>query len=349
MAIGVLAVGGVLVDAAPVRASTVAVDDPAALTAATAADEARKHVLKIAKSGLPAEIRTSAWNALRSTRGDAAIADWLAPGGGHDVARKRLSDTRSRNREFCERVVRTHPVGFSPEVRSAAERALRGSDADRAAFVKTGYATAQQRDRTGRSAETEHRLLIADRHRAFVRGIAMGDPGEQVRVAAQWALRAGSTDEDVAEFFGYGWASGAALDIEAFRLRVTGAEVRRRHELSMLIARVATAEAALRSSPGAAQLRAEAEGAWQAVADHADGARKAWIAEQATATAQAEAWRSTGRVSNESADEVWKHVSAPAEARSRDWSTEQVEAGETAGFWKVMADGARDNKNRVTG
>lgn len=81
--------GGLLAGAAPAWADggtpetapgTVATPaaDPAADIAAEAAAEARARVERLAKSALPAEIRTSAWNALRSTRGDAAVTDWLA-------------------------------------------------------------------------------------------------------------------------------------------------------------------------------------------------------------------------------------------------------------------------------
>ncbi|MET9819125.1 MULTISPECIES: hypothetical protein [unclassified Streptomyces] len=350
---GVLAGGGALVQPAAAGAYTPVVAaapaDPSSQVVAAVADEARARVLRLAKSGLPAEIRTSAWNALRSTRGDAAIAEWLAPGGGYDAAKQRLRDARSRNRAFCERVVSTHPAAFSPEVRSAAERALKGTDADRAAFVKTGYAEAQQRDRVMREADAQRRLEVAEKDRAFVRAVAEGDPGEQVRVAAQWALRSGSTDADVAEFFGYGWATGAALDVEAYRLRVADGEVRRQHVLTLLVAHAVAAEEALKSSADAAKARAEAELAWRAVADHADGAQKAWLAEEEAARAQAASWQNIARLSKESADAIWEKISAPAEARQGDWASEQEEAVLTAAFWKDMEDRARDSENRVRG
>ncbi|MEU9803527.1 hypothetical protein [Streptomyces sp. NPDC051000] len=69
---------------------------------APAAQGAREEVLRIAKSRLSAEFRTSAWNALRSTLGDEAIVAWPAPGGGFDLAKERLRDTRTRKRLFCD-------------------------------------------------------------------------------------------------------------------------------------------------------------------------------------------------------------------------------------------------------
>lgn len=352
LVVAALTGGGVSVSAAPARAHAVVTAEPAgpaSALASAAADEMRVQVLRLAKSGLPAEIRTSAWNALRSTRGDVAIVEWLAPGGGYDAAKQRLRDARSRNRAFCERVVATHPVGFSPGVRSAAERALKGTDADRAAFVRTGYAEARQRDRMTREADAQHRLEVAERDRAFVRALADGGPGEQVQVAAQWALRPGSTDADVEEFFGYGWATGAVLDVEEYRLRVADAEVRRHHVLSLLIAQAVAAEEALKSSADVARARAEAERTWQAVAEHADGAQKFWLAEQEGAGVQAGNWQNIARLAKEGADSLWEKIAAPAGARQDDWAKEQTEAGLTAAFWKDMTDRARDSENRVKG
>ncbi|MFD7788475.1 hypothetical protein ACFV4Q_36115 [Streptomyces nojiriensis] len=336
----------------PARSAAAVAGDPAdqpSTIAASAAEAAREHVLRLAKSGLPAEIRASAWNALRNTRGDAAIAEWLAPGGGYDLAKQRLRDTRVRNRALCERVVATHTVGFSPEVRVAAERALKGTDTDRAGFVKTGYAEAQQRDRVAREADAQHRLEIAERDRQFVRRLAEQEPGEHVRVAAQWAVRPGATDTDIAEFLGYGWASGAALDLEAYRLRIADAEVRRHHALSGLIEVAVAAERDLATAADAARARAEAERAWRAVADNAGAARAAWLAEQETARAQAERWRDIARVSRESADALWTNITALADVRQGDWTKEQADAAEAAVFWKEVFDRALAGELRGKG
>ncbi|MFD7962135.1 hypothetical protein ACFV5J_15165 [Streptomyces zaomyceticus] len=356
--------GGLLAGAAPARADggapEAALGTPAAPPAdhasdiafdiaAEAAAEARARVERLAKSALPAEIRTSAWNALRSTRGDAAVAEWLAPGGGYDAAKQRIRDARSRNRTFCERVVRTHPVSFSPEVRAAAERALKGSDADRAAFVKTGYAAAELRDRSVREADAQHRLEIAARDRAFVLALATEAPGEHVRTAAQWALRPGSADADVTEFFGYGWANAAMLDMEAYRLNTADAEVRRHHVLSGLVDRAAAVERTVETAADKEKARADAVLAWQAVAGHADAARLAWLAQQESARVQAENWRGVTTLAEGSGGELWKHIVAPARARAAEWEQEQAQAGEAALFWQGMADRARASAARLEG
>ncbi|MGW7343117.1 hypothetical protein [Streptomyces sp. NPDC054854] len=323
--------------------------DQGSAVIASAAEAARERVQRLAKSGLPAEIRASAWNALRSTRGDAAIAEWLAPGGGYDLAKQRMRDTRVRNRAFCERVLASHTAAFSPEVRADVERVLKGTDADRAAFVKSGYAEAQQRDRAARETDSQHGLQIAERDREFVRRMADEDPGENVRVAAQWAVRPGATDADIAEFFGFGWTSGAALDLDAHRLRIADAEVRRHHTLTGLIGQAVAAERDLATAADAALVRAEAERAWRAVADHTNAARGAWLTEQETALRQVERWRGIAQESRDGADAVWRSITALADARQEDWTKEQAQAAETAASWKDMFDRAQAGELRVKG
>lgn len=323
--------------------------DPAEALKAATAESARNYVHSIATSKLPAELRVSAWNALRNSRGDEAIAEWMAPGGGYAYTKQRLKDSRVQNRSFCERVVATHTAEFSPAVRAAAQKALKGTDADRAAFVKTGYAEAQKRDRATREADAQHKLEVADGDREFVRALAGQALGEQVRAAAQWALRPGVTDADIAEFYSYGWATGGALDLEAYRLHVSDTETARRAGLSQLIAKAAAAEESIKGAADAARARAEAEAAWKAVSEHADAAQKAWLAEQAATAAQAENWRNIAKTAKESVNGLWKGITDSAEANQTSWTEEQAAAAESASFWKDMFQQARTAENRVKG
>jgi len=348
-----LTVGGPFAVAAPAWAGTAvptraAVADETLTITSSAAEAARNQVLRIAKSGLPAELRTSAWNALRSTLGDAAIEAWLAPGGGYDLAKQRLRDARTRNRLFCERVVTTHTAEFSPWVHAAAATAVGGTDADRAAFVQTGYAQAQQYDREARAADTAHQQEVADRERDFVRVLAEDDPGQEVRTAAQWALQPGATDADVAEFFGYGWATGATLDLEGYRLRVADTETRRHHALTLLIRKAVAAEEALKDAADTAQARAEAQAAWHAVTNHSEAAGQAWLAEQLAATAQAANWQSIAAAAAAAADSIWQNIAGPAQANQDHWTQERLAAAESAAYWQNMLAHAQDGENRVT-
>ncbi|MFD9377851.1 hypothetical protein ACFWBH_20290 [Streptomyces sp. NPDC059999] len=316
---------------------------------AAAVEEARRQVTSMAKTHPAAEVRTSAWNALRSSRGDEALLEWFAPGAGFDYAKQRARETRARNKAFCERVAATHTAGFSPEVRAAATRALKGSAAEQAAFVTTGYAQAQQLDRTARESGERQRLEVTAKERGFVRDRADQDVGEQVRGAARWALRPGAADTDVAEFFGYGWATGAALDLEAYRTQAADTEAVRHYTLTRLVREATDAEAAVLDAADAAKARAEAERAWEALSEHSDAARRAWLAEQAAATAQAENWRAVAALSRESAQELWKSISATAETNQKAWAGEQSRAQEVAAFWQAMHDRAQDGESRTRG
>ncbi|MEU7186291.1 ALF repeat-containing protein [Streptomyces sp. NPDC045369] len=315
---------------------------------AEAAENARKEVHHYALTHPFAEVRVSAWNALRSEDPE-AIEKWLAPDGGYDFASNRGRTLRSRNKAFIERVVRTHPKSYSPEVRAAAEKALKGTPDQQAAFVRTGYAEAQKRDRAKRDADTQHKQEVAAAEREFVRDIAENDPGQNVRTAAQWALRPGATDDDIAEFYGYGWASGATLDLEGLRSRIAEAETRRHYTLTRLIRVAVATEESVKGSADAAKARAEAEQAWRAVSEHADAAHRAWLAEQAAAETQVKNWRAIAERAKNSAADAWKNIAEPAESNRAAWDKELADAAESTAFWQNMFDRAKEGEIRVKG
>lgn len=356
----VLAGGGAVAGTAPAwaeaqggvpaaRSQTFAQDsDAAALMIAEAAEDARREVRHYALTHPFAEVRVSAWNALRSEDPE-AIAKWLAPDGGYDFASNRGRTLRARNRAYIERIIRTHPKSYSPEVRAAAEKALKGTPDQQATFVRTGYAEAQKRDRAQRDADTQHQQEVAAAEREYVRGRGERDPGEHVRTAAQWALRPGATDDDIAEFYGYGWMSGAALDLEGRRSRIADAETRRHHQLSRLIQVAVAAEEAVTGAADTAKARAEAEQAWRTVAEHADAARKAWLAEQTAAEKQAENWRAIAEQAKNSAALTWKNIAESAESNSAAWAKELADSAASTAFWQKMFDRAREGEIRVKG
>src|SRR3954447_20722665 len=111
------------------------------------------------------------------------------------------------DREWCDLVLSSITPEDSPAVYAAAQAAISGSDADRAEFVRSGYAAAQQQDDAVRQeAEAAARALV-ERDRGYVRQLAVTAPGEQVRVAASFATRPLADDRDLDEFFTYTWMS----------------------------------------------------------------------------------------------------------------------------------------------
>ncbi|MER7764224.1 hypothetical protein ABTZ17_31455, partial [Streptomyces sp. NPDC097619] len=86
-----------------------------------------------------------------------------------------------------------------------------------------------------------------------------------------------------------------------------------------------------------------------AVSAHAEAARRAWLAEQAAANAQAENWRTVGRLSRESAEELWKVIGGSADANQDAWAGELAGAEGAAAFWKQMLERAQDGEQRTRG
>ncbi|WP_229686901.1 hypothetical protein [Longimycelium tulufanense] len=349
VAVGLLASTGVTIGtesawAAPTSPATSA---PAEHTGIELAAANRALVRRWAGSHPFSNVRVAAWLALRNDRGDEAIAKFLAPGGGYDYARKRAATTRERNLAFCRRVLATHTPEFSPEVHAEAQRALNGTDTDRANFAASGYEAAKALDRAHREASQTAKQTIAEVDREFVRQHAAHDPGAQVRAAASWALRPGATDADIREFYGFGWATGASLDLEGYRIASADAEAVRRATLSRLVAAAEAAERALESAADAASARAEAQRAWQAVSEHAAHAQTAWLREQESAAAQAANWKSVAQAAQEAASGSWKTMAGNAETNHQAWFAEQTTAGEQAEMWTRILERAHLSEYRV--
>ncbi len=188
---------------------------------------------------------------------------------------------------------------------------------------------------------------MAARERDFVAALAATDPGGEVRTAAQWALRPGATDADVAEFFGYGWATGATLDLEGHRLRIADGETRRHHALTLLLRKALAAEEALKGAADAAKARAEAEAAWRSVADQAGAAYRTWADEQTAAAAQAAHWAAVAAAAAEGADGIWKNIAGPAGANQQSWTQEGASAAGSAAYWQDMLKRAEESEERV--
>jgi hypothetical protein len=207
-------------------------------------------------------VRVAAWQALRSDEGEPALRVFVVSG--FAEARQRASQNNARYRDFAQRVANTYSAAFSPRVNAAANRALRGTDTDREYFARTGFAEAKALDDAAREVDEQHKQQILDADRAFVRLLAEADPGEQVRLAAQYALRNGGTDGDLRAFFASEWMAAAAVDLEIWRMRTQEAGVRFYALIPQLIANAQDAEREALAASGAAaeQARAVAARAW---------------------------------------------------------------------------------------
>jgi hypothetical protein len=323
------------VGAVPATADTViTATDPAQQAAA---DRAR--VKRLAKRDPRPEVQTAAWNALVSSRGDEAVAEFLATG--LDKAKTRAADNARRNTDVIQRTIKTSLPGSA--VRVTAERALLGSDTEEDEYVRTGFAKAQEADRLTDNKYQEQIAQQAQADRDYVADLALNDPGPQVRAAAARAVSQGD-ETAVGLFFKYYWASAAKLDDESFRKATADQDALWRSGIRRLTEAALAAEQAERDLTGALadKARADAIAAWRSAADAADRSSLSWIAERDKAAAQAESWRTVAEHARAaSTGQDWASVIVRGDAGRASWADEASWAVAQANEWKVVAERAR--------
>jgi hypothetical protein len=321
-------------NAAVIAETAVSVTDPAAQAAA---DRERVHRLALHDPRL--DVQVSAWNALLSSRGDAAITEFLATG--LDAAKVRAAERARRNLEFIQRTNRFSLPGSAVRITSA--RALLGSDNQQDEYVQTGLAKAQEADRLTNNQYQETLAKLAAQDREYVADLAAHDPGPQVRHAAELALAKGD-DEAIDLFFKYYWDSGARLDDEAFRRYTADQDAVWHSDVQRLIDAALAAEKQERESSGelARKARADAIAAWRAVDAQARQSSVDWTAEQAKASQQADAWAAVAdHARTASSEQDWAAVLSRGNAGRTSWADEAAWALAQANSWKATADQAR--------
>ncbi|SDW78549.1 Short repeat-containing protein of unknown function [Amycolatopsis xylanica] len=270
---------------------------------------------------------------------------------GFAKARQRANEFNARNRDFAQRVYDTYSAAYSPLVHATAGNVLKGSSADWDWFVRTGFAEAKAQDNAAREADEQHKQQIAQADRDFVRLLSTADPGEQVRQAAEYALRNGGLDADIREFFASGWMAAAGLDVELFRLRTQDAGMYLHATISQLIIDAQEAEkVALESSGEAAvKARAVAAGAWADTKQKADAATKSWDDERKLCLEQARYWQTVLERAGTQADPVWQSIGAAADKQRGTWTTESAFAEGQAQHWGGVSTDAQAGYDRMTG
>jgi hypothetical protein len=314
--------------------TSVAVTDPAALAAA-----ARERVHRLALHDPRPDVQTSAWNALLSSRGDEAIAEFLATG--LAAARARAEERARRNTEFIERTNKYSLPGSAVRITSA--RALSASDNEKDEYVRVGLAKAQQLDKETDNQYQEKLVKMAAQDRDYVSDLAANDPGVQVRAAANRALSQGD-DEAIDLFFKYYWASAARLDDEAFRRYTADQDARWHSDVQRLIDAAEAAEKAEREASGelARKSRADAISAWRQAGTLAGQSSVDWSVEQAEAARQADAWAAIAdHARTASSEQDWADVLARGDTGRTSWADEAAWALSQANSWKAIADQAR--------
>jgi ElaB/YqjD/DUF883 family membrane-anchored ribosome-binding protein len=296
-------------------------------------------------------VRIGAQSALISSAGERAIAEFLATGFDEAVGLCRLR--RDRDLEFIQWVYDTTTAESSPEVHAIAERLLAAGvpDSERDAFVRSGYEAAQERDRKHSEVVAERKRALAQRDRDFVRQLSTSDPGEQVRLSASYAVREGATDDDVVEFFAYGWNFGAQLDLAVFREKRAAENTRWLADVQRLVADAEKAEKSAAASSGEAKDRARAEVAaawsWSRAAVQASSARSSWLDAQHYAASQADNWHMVLVTATANGGSNWTSIVEPARDSETTWQTERDTAGQQATYWDGLLRQAREGEARM--
>jgi hypothetical protein len=319
---------------AAIAETAVSVTDPAAQAAAD-----RERVHRLALHDPRPDVQVSAWNALLSSQGDSAIAEFLATG--LDAAKARAAERARRNREFIQRTNTFSLPGSAVRITSA--RALSASDNEQDEYVRVGLAKAQQADKDNNSQYQEKLVKMAKEDRDYVADLAANDPGVQVRAAANRALSQGD-DEAIDLFFKYYWGSAARLDDEAFRRYTADQDAIWQSDVKRLVDEARAAEQAERAASGelAAKYRADAISAWRQAETLSGQSSVDWAAEQAKASQQADAWAAVAdHARTASSEQDWSDVLAKGNAGRTSWADEAAWALAQANSWQALADQAR--------
>jgi hypothetical protein len=294
-------------------------------------------------------VRIAAQSALISSVPDQAIAEFIATGFDEAVALCR--ERQERDLEFIRWVYETTTSESSPTVHAEAERLLSSGvpDSERETFVQTGYEAAQARDKQLRDMAGEQKRALAQQNREFVRRLSVSDPGEQVRLSASYAVRDGATDDDVVEFFAYGWAFGARLDVEVFRERRATDNTRWRADAQRLVADAEADEKVVAEASDAAKdkVRAAAVQGWRHVGEQAAVAGSAWRQAQGDAAGQVSNWRAVGETARSATGSAWVPIVDLARDSESSWVAEHDMAVQQAAYWDGVGRQARDGEARV--
>ncbi|WP_406640254.1 hypothetical protein [Amycolatopsis sp. WGS_07] len=305
-------------------------------------------VLKIAQTHPYEMVRTYAWVALLGKPQDQSIAEFRAHG--YYEAMELAKQRDAQNMDFAKRIRDTTSPEFSPEVNVAAVRAVAGSQSDRQQFVDSGYAAALARDKAAREESGKQEEALREADRKFIEALAKNDPGKQVRLRAEWATREGAGNGALVEFFAYGWASAARIDLEGFLLRASDNEAKWRAGIRRLFVDAQEAEQAANNAAEEfrEQAKRDAARAWRAAVDQATPARTEWQGAEDAARTQAETWRKVAAAAEGAAGPNWAAILAPAHDNEQRWATERSAAGDQVANWTSLWELARAGEQRMT-
>jgi hypothetical protein len=306
-------------------------------------DRLRSLVLRFAQHDPRWEVHTAAWTAWLSSE-PTAVTDFLSPGGGLEQARSQAAENATRNDEVISATIEATTEETSPIVHMTAVRASLGTLAEKEAYVRTGLKQAQELDALNSPVERAKRQAQQDRD--YVADIAAHGSGAWVQAAAKRATQKG-TDNDIAEFFQYGWASASDCDLQAYKMKLLEQDVTYRHSLNDLILATRKAQQAYEQASEAAKAKAaeDARAAWSTAAHTAAATQASWLANQQLAAAQAQSWAavhafavnaSTQQDRPGIAKQDWPGIATRAAGTGGAWTDEMAWAQSQAQEWTAL-------------
>ncbi|AEV82125.1 hypothetical protein ACWT_1109 [Actinoplanes sp. SE50] len=337
---------GLPVTAQPASAAPLGAGPLLAAGPSNPTDRYRTLVRRLADNDPRWEVQSAAWSALVSDV-PTAVTDFLSSGGGYEKARARATTDASRNNLVISRAIATTTDKTSPIVHLTAQRASYGTLAEKDRYVRTGLKEAQDLD--AKHSPVEQAKLQAQQDRDYVTDIAAHGSGAWVRAAAQRAIQKG-TDNDIAEFFKYSWASAANCDLQAYRMDLVEQDLTYRHRLDQLIAAAQAAQQAYEAASDAAKAKAaeEAKLAWNTAADTAAATQASWLANSAAAAAQAQAWAAVHDFAvTASTQQDWPTIAGNAANTDASWTDEVAWAQNQAQEWTALYESAKASAEAI--
>jgi hypothetical protein len=246
------------------------------------------------------------------------------------------------NDHIIARVLATHAYETSPWVWSAANAAKNASGAEKEYFVRFGLDEARAADQRARDEDGAYAAALRDFDRDYVARMRDTAQGEQVQIAAAWALRQEATDSDIVEFYTYAWARFGKLDLERFQLTTAGQEMRWFAAVDRLKKSALDAQAAAEAASGEAQkaLQQRAADEWGQVVAGAKPSVSGWQAAKNTADAQALQWATVYQVALRQTSPNWTAMTKPARANRDGWERDSRNARDRAAYWQQVLDDA---------
>jgi hypothetical protein len=285
-------------------------------------------------------VKAAALTALNSPRGEIAVKEFIPAG--WCQATQRAEQDATMNDHIIARVLATHAYETSPWVWSAADAARTAPAPQKEYFVRFGLEEARAADQRARDDDGANAAALRDFDRNYVALMLDTAQGEQVKKAAAWALREGSSDSDIVEFYTYAWARYGKLDLERFQLTTADQEMRWLAAIDKLTKSALDAQAAAEAASGEAQkaLQADAADAWGKVSAGAAPSASGWLAAKNTADLQAQQWKAIYQLALSKSGPNWKAVAKPARANRDAWDRDVRNARDRAAYWQQVIENA---------